>query len=204
MNENKEPKMVSRTIAIALGVVCVVLAAGLIVAATNGSLFISDAQTITDLQEQISNQTSQISTLSSQNTILTNQLSAAKSNSSTLADEVATLTSQVSDYESVLTMNESEIAIDSQTFAQDANATTSLYEGTINYAGYATIEVTASSNTTYVQVTYSCGDLDFDETITVGTSGTAIFPILPGALTVTLGNTDTVANNATATMTYYY
>ena len=69
MNENKETKMVSQTIAIALGVVCIVLAAGLLVVATNGSLFSSNAQTITELQEKVKNQTSQIATLTSQNQI---------------------------------------------------------------------------------------------------------------------------------------
>ena len=45
MTENKEIKVVSRTIAIVLGLTCIVLAAGLIVVATNGSFFGSDAQT---------------------------------------------------------------------------------------------------------------------------------------------------------------
>ena len=52
MIENKETKVVSRTIAIALGVACIVLAAGLIVVAANGNVFGSDTQTIADLQEK--------------------------------------------------------------------------------------------------------------------------------------------------------
>jgi hypothetical protein len=199
-----ETKVVSRTIAIALGLVCIVLAAGLIVVATNGSILGSDKQTISDLQTQVNNQTSQISTLNSQVTILQNQLSTSKSNSSTLAEKVANLTSTVGDYESILAMNNSDVALDNETYTQDAKATSTLYEGTINYAGYAVIEVTATSNTTYVQATYTCGDLDYNQTITVGTSGTAIFPILPGDLKIVLGNIGTETNNATVTFTYYY
>lgn len=201
MSQNK---VVSRTIAIALGLVCLVLAAGLIVSVANGSLNSNDKQTISDLQDQVSSQTDQISTLTSQNTILSNQLSTAKSNSTTLAEKVANLTSTINDYESIIAMNNSDIALDNQTITQDANATTTLYDGTINYAGYAVIEVTATSNTTYIQAVYTCGDLDYNQTITVGTSGTSIFPILPGDLTLIIGNIDSESNNATVTFTYYY
>jgi cytoskeletal protein RodZ len=200
MSQNK---VVSRTIAIALGLVCVVLAAGLIVSVANGSLN-SDKQTISDLQDQVSSQSDQISSLTSQNTVLTNQLSTAKSNSTTLAEKVANLTSTINDYESIIAMNNSDIALDNQTYTQDANATTTLYDGTITYAGYAVIEVEATSNTTYIQAIYTCGDLDYNQTIIVGTSGTAIFPILPGDLTLVIGNVGLESNNATVTFTYYY
>ena len=137
--------------------------------------------------------------------ILTNQLSTSKSNSTTLAEQVANLTSTVEDYESILAINESDIVLDNEEITQDANATTSLYDGTVYYAGYAVVEVSATSNTTYVQATYTCGDVDYNQTITVGTNGTAYFVILPSDdLKIILGNIGTEANNATVTFTYYF
>ncbi len=48
-------------------------------------------------------------------------------------------------------------------------------------------------------------ELYFDYNQTIGTSGTAVFPVLPGTLQINIGNINqTAANTVTATVTYYY
>ena len=45
--------------------------------------------------------------------------------------------------------------------------------------------------------------MDFNQTI--GTSGTALFPLLPGTVEIRMGNINqSDANNVTATITHYY
>jgi hypothetical protein len=207
MTENRGNKVVSRTVAIALGLVCVVLAASLVVVFANGTVFGSssdDKQTITDLQTQVSDQTSQISNLNAQITILQNQLSTSTSNSSDYAVKVANLTSTINTDASILALNESAVVLDNETITQNANATTSLFADTVSYAGYAKVDVSATSNTTYVQAVYTCAGATYNQTVTLGTNGTAYLPILPSTVSILLGNLDTETNNATVTLTYYY
>ena len=73
MSENK---VVNRTVAIALGLVCIVLAASLVVVLANGNTFADsdDQQTIADLQAQLTNRTSTIATLNTQIASLQSQL----------------------------------------------------------------------------------------------------------------------------------
>ncbi|NMC61086.1 MAG: hypothetical protein GYA51_17150, partial [Candidatus Methanofastidiosa archaeon] len=52
MTDKKNGKVVSRTIAVALGLVCVVLAAGLVTVVVNGTVF-GDQQTINELQAKV-------------------------------------------------------------------------------------------------------------------------------------------------------
>ncbi len=203
MTDKKNGKVVSRTIAVALSLICVVLSAGLVTVVVNGAVF-GDQQTIDDLQAQVTNQTSTISNLNAQITIIQNQLTSLNTTVNDYEDQIANLTTQINQYLSILDLNESAIIIDNQTITQDANTTTSLYNDAINYAGYVKVQVQSSSNTTYVQVIYTCAGVNFNQKTVVGTDGTAYFPILPSTTEILLGNTDSAANNATVTLTYYY
>jgi hypothetical protein len=61
------------------------------------------------------------------------------------------------------------------------------------------------SSNTYVEVIWSSHGIDYSNKITIGTSGTAYFPVLPSNVEVRVGNTNLI-NGATetVTVTYYY
>ena len=79
------------------------------------------------------------------------------------------------------------------TFSQDANTTTTVWNDQLDYAGYVVVQATASANTTYAEVSYSYAGTNFDYNQTLGTSGTAVFPVLPGTVTVKIGNINQTA-----------
>lgn len=82
-----EKKLVNRNIAIALGLVCIVLLSGLIVVVAMGIGGTSDSQTISSLQAQIANKDTTIASLNSQITSLQNSLN--NQNSNNAADNTA-------------------------------------------------------------------------------------------------------------------
>jgi hypothetical protein len=60
-----------------------------------------------------------------------------------------------------------------------------------DYAGYVRVNVKYSSTAnTSVQVMYFSQGVDYANAVSVGTSGTAVFPVLPGTITVMVGNTN--------------
>jgi hypothetical protein len=166
MSEQKiERKVVGRTVAIALGIVCIILAASLVGVIVNYTSIISDRE----------------KTISSQNS------------------QVANLQSQVSDLNNTLNLSKSKI----------------LYRETIPFygyswhfstsnAGYISVNVQSSSGK-YVQVSYVAYGVEYYNSITVGTNGTAIFPVLPAEIGVGVNNTNlSNETTATVTITYYY
>lgn len=199
-------KHVNRNIAIALGVVCIVFLSGLIVVVAMGIGGTSDSQTISSLQAQIANKDTTIASLNSQITSLQNSLN--NQNSNNAADntaEIDQLNSQVAYYYSVSHLNESDPMISSQSFTQDPSANTVIWQDAVNYAGYVAVTVQASSNTTYIQTDYIYSGVNYNQTITVGTYGTAYFPVLPGMLDINLGNMEpTNSNTGTVSAIYYY
>jgi TolA-binding protein len=199
---------------IALSVVCVVLAASLVgvlaLYVSNGNTIDLKAQitdkdnTITSLQSQIASLQSQISQTSN-STVYQNQIASLNEQISSLNEQISYLNDQLSGYYNVATMNASNILLNQQVVTQDANSTTNIFSSTIYYAGYVAIQATASADTTFVEVNYSYAGSTFDYNKTTGTSGTAVFPVLPGTLLINIGNTNqTAANNATVSATYYY
>ena len=199
---------------IALTVICIVLAAStvgiLIIYLSNGNTTDLKAQltnkdsTIASLQSQIATLESQISQTSN-SSVYQNQITSLNVQISTLKDEISNLNDQLSGYYNVAIMNASNILLSQQAITQDANSTTSIFSSSIYYAGYVAIQATASADTTFVEVNYIYGGSTFDYNQTIGTSGTAIFPVLPGTLLINIGNTNqTVSNNATVSATYYY
>ena len=103
----------------------------------------------------------------------------------------------------IINLEKSSILTDSLSFGQDADTYTS-FTYQIPYAGYISITVQSSTSNTYVRVIYNAFGVVFDETLQVGTSGTAVFPLLPSNdLEVRVGNTNLV-NEATETVTITY
>ena len=193
---------------IALVVVCIILAASLVGVIAVYVLNNSQAQltekdnTISSLQAQINALEYQISTTNS--TTYVSQIAYLNSQLSDLND---TLTSAYSEYASLqknVQLGISEVWYDNS-FSQYANDTTTLGTAEVDYAGYVVVQATATANTTYAQVLYTYGGIDLDFNQTIGTSGTALFPLLPGTVEMRIGNINqSDVNNVTATITHYY
>jgi hypothetical protein len=192
---------------IALSVVCIILTASLVGVL---ALYLSNGNTA-NLKVQVTDKDNTISSLQTQIASLQSQISRT-SNSTVSQSEIASLNEQISNlndqlaaYYNIAMMNSSSILLYQQPVTQDANATTQVFSDDIYYAGYVTIHGDASANTTFVEVSYNYAGSIFDYNQTIGTSGTAVFPVLPGTLFINVGNTNqTTANTATVSATYYY
>jgi hypothetical protein len=192
---------------ITLAVVCIILAAGLV--GVSALYFLSNENPTSDLQSQITQKDNTIAALQSEVASLQAQVSQS-SNSSTdqisqLNTEIATLNSQLGAYYNIATMNASDTLVYQQALTQDANSTTAIFSSLIYYSGYITVQATATANTTFVEVDYNYAGADFTYNKTIGVSGTALFPVLPGELQIVIGNINQAdQNNATITASYYY
>lgn len=197
-----EKKVVGRTVAIALGIVCIILIAGLVGAMeyytntsnnsgsdynTLNSEYNSLQSTYNDYVSSHSHTDSDYNSLSSQNTNLQNQ---------------------INDLNNIVNLAESAIWVNDETVNQPAGSYTNWTPAfSASYAGYVSVNVHTSTTTkTYVRMIYTSHGVSYDNQIEVGTGGTAIFPILPSSsIDIRIGNTN-LLNGATetVTITYYY
>ena len=193
---------------LALTIICIILAAGLVGLA---AVYLSN-------QSQISQKDSTIYSLNDEIELLELQLSQSSSSTATYLGQISSLNQQIeylnasytaiiSDYTNLLKivqMRSSGIMYDG-TFTQNANDETVLYDMTVDYAGLVVIQAEANATSTYAKVQYTFGDYNFDYNQTLGISGTAAFPILPGAVLLSIGNiNELTSNTVTATATFYY
>jgi competence protein ComGC len=197
---------------IALGVICVILAASLVgFIALYRPVQINDQQaTIDALEQQLElfrlNQTDIQSSLA--------QIASLKSQLqqyANLNDSLAGMYADLADYEQLLSLQKSSSIFPQQTVTQNPNSVTTIYTGTTIYAGYVIVQVTSSNaNSTYAQVIYRFGETNSSYNQTIGTSGTALLPVLPSteadSFKVLVGNTQTDIANATAIVSavFYY
>jgi|APFre7841882654_1041346.scaffolds.fasta_scaffold00069_17 cell division protein FtsB len=201
-SETKPTRMVRRSVAVALGIICIILIAGL-----GGAFayYINDRNnTISALNSQISDKNNQISGLNA---------------------TVASLQNQVNDLTDIISINKSEVVDSTYDHAvkfADLPATWSIDKvGSYaldyhfgEYSGYASVQVSSTSNDTYVRTTYSIYGVNYDNQIYIGTNGTAVFPILrledwhmpyAGSLDITVSTYNTtIKATANVTITYYY
>jgi flagellar basal body-associated protein FliL len=192
---------------IALAVVCVILAASLV-----GVIALYQPSVNSDLQTQITQKDATISGLQIEGGILQSQLTQANSTTAAYVNQIAYLQQELestnaltSGYFNIAILNSSDILLYQEPFSQDANATTAVFTNPIDYAGYVVVQATATANTTYAEVLYSYAGTNFDYTQTIGTSGNAVFAVLPGTLQINIGNTNqTTTNTITVTAQYYY
>jgi len=201
-------KIVSKAVVIALGLICIVLAAGLV-----GAIAFYYMPMVSNLESQMAERNNAISSLNSQIASLTSQVSSLASQVSSLQDSlnqsninIATLQQAIAYYRSLLTLNESGYLFSARTLTQNANANTTVYTGALDYAGYVSVGVESNSTTTYVQVVYSTSyGVNYNNTVTVGASGAAVFPVLPSGIQIIVGNTEPAdAVSATVTALYRY
>jgi hypothetical protein len=193
---------------IALAVICVILAASLVgviavyVPNNSQALLTERENTIASLQTQINALEYQLSNINT--TTYVTQIAYLNSQ---LSDLNYTLTSVYSDYVSlqkIVQLATSEVWYDNS-FSQDGNATTTLGSAQVDYAGYLVVQATASANSTYAEVLYTFAGINLNFNQTVGTTGTSLFPLLPGIVEVRMGNINqSSVNNVTAKITHYY
>ena len=197
---------------IALGVICVVLAASLVgVIALYQPAQTDDQQAIIDeLEQQIAqfrlNQTD-IQPYLTQIASLQSQLQQYEN----LNDSLTAMYADITEYEQLLALQKSSTIFPQETLIQNPNSVTMIYTGTTIYAGYIVVQVTSSNaNSTYAQVIYGFSGTNFSYNQTIGTSGTALLPVLPSpeadSFRVLVGNTQTDIANATTTVSavFYY
>jgi predicted PurR-regulated permease PerM len=180
-----EKKMVRRSVAIALGIGCIVVVACLVGAF---SYFIIDKNnTISSLNSQVTNLRNQIDSLNLNITNLQNQMN-------NLSD--------------ILNLRKSNIWYNGTLVIVPLLELTVLDENA-PYAGYVSVQVSWSqSNETVVIVIYYSIALQYrqEESRTLSSNGTAIFPVLPSGMSIyfedpSLSNS---SETATVTITYYY
>jgi hypothetical protein len=238
MSVPKPRKMVSRNVAIVLGIICIILVAGLGGVTTFYTSVVRDRDsTIAGKDNQISSLDSQIASLNASlnsqmseenNTIssLNYQISRMNSTLWAFQAQVASLTSNLTNLQKIANLMESSVLFDYgiNFTSLNLNLTAMLLvffnvvaspmginlespATHIDYAGYFVVNVTSStSNTTYIEWNYTSNGFSYGDTLAIGTTGLAYFPILPTtSLIITIGNTDTtILDIQRVTMTYYY
>jgi hypothetical protein len=137
-------------------------------------------------------------------TIYATQIAYLDEQVSSLNETLSEVSASYSDLQTLQQLGDSGIMYQ-DSFTQDANGTTILFDNTIQYTGYVVIQEQSSATTTYAQVLNTYGNYNLNFNQALGTSGTAVFPVLPGALQVILGNVNqTTSSSGNATVTFYY
>jgi ABC-type uncharacterized transport system involved in gliding motility auxiliary subunit len=120
-------------------------------------------------------------------------------------DTLTSANEEAAYWQNITALNVAEYLVYQQSATQDNKTYTTALSTTLYYAGYIVVQATATSNTTYAETLYSSYGVNFDQNVTLGTSGTAVFPVLPGTVEVRIGNLEeTSTNSVTATIIYYY
>ncbi|MCL1971277.1 MAG: hypothetical protein FWF66_07495 [Candidatus Bathyarchaeota archaeon] len=184
-----------KDVTVALGVICIMLVA------SSAILFI-EQQNTKILEEQVSILNTQVTNLQGDISTLNGIISEYDKQIYDYKKQIETLTEKTNNYTNIANLKETRMILDNKIYAQDANTSITIFDETVNYAGYFEIKAESTSNTTYLQTSYKHSNLNFNQTITVGTNGTAYFPILPGTIEILMGNTDTKTSQVTITLNY--
>jgi len=213
--ETSSKKVVSRTVAIGLGVVCIALAAGLVIALVLYAPMVADLQsqvsdqdaTIASLNTQVSSLTTQVSSLATQVASLKSSLDQSY-NASEVQALIAEYVQQIQDDQAIISLGKSGYLVQNFQVNQTAGGFTPIWSNNLGYAGYVGVQAESNSSTTYVRIIYPLLGLEdqyFDYNVTLGTSGSTVLPVLPGEVSIGVGNNDlTDVINATVTAVYYY
>jgi hypothetical protein len=208
-----QKKVVNRTMVIALGLTCLILAAGLVGSIAVYMPMVNNLQSqITEKDNTISSLNNTISSLNNTISSLNNTISSLNRTNQVLQDAISQLSlnqsylnSQISYLGNITILNASAYLVYNQAGSLNADANTTVFSDELFYAGYVSVGVQSNSTTTYVEVIYSSYGVNYDNSVTVGTSGTAVFPVLPGTVEIRVGNTEAVDSvTATVTATYWY
>jgi Flp pilus assembly protein TadG len=190
--ESKRGKVVGRNVAVALGIVCLILIAVL------GVVVYLSYSPANGLQSQLNQLQDTYNSY-----VSTHQHTNSEYDS--LNSQNTNLQNQVNDLTSTLNLTKSEVWVTSQTVSQPGG-TYNFWTHSANYAGYVRVSVESSTtDRTYIEVLWSSHGVNYDYSLPVGSSGTGVFPVLPSNVEVRVGNSNLV-NGATETVsiTYYY
>lgn len=237
-----EKKVVRRSVAIALGIVCILLIAGIGGAMAYYTMVINDKNTAYDnyasshshtnsefntlnqtyqdyfgthshtnseydlLQSTYNNYVSTHNHTNAEYNGLQTNFTNYVGNHSYTNEQYTNLQNQVTDLNDTVNLAKSIVWVNDQTISQPAHSYTG-WTFSANYAGYVSVWVQTSTTTnTYVRVIWSAYGINYDQQITVGTGGTAVFPILPCSdIEIRVGNVNLLTGaTETVTITYYY
>ena len=137
---------------------------------------------------------------------LTGQIDALSKEKADLQIQVNSLNADKDDLTNIINLTKVSILVNNETVGQEANTYTS-WIFSLQYAGYVSVNVHVSSTTsTYVQVVYASNTIIFNQMISIGAAGTAVFPVLPSdEIEVRVGNINLLDGaNQTVTITYNY
>jgi hypothetical protein len=208
---NVQKKSNSKVLVFALVAIAVILAASLVsviaIYAPIDSQLATKDDTINNLHATISNLENQLASVgnSSDSQVYINQIANLNQQLAYLNDSYTAARLDAISFNSIIQLQEAGILYDASSITQAANSTTNLWNDQLDYAGYVVVQATATANTTYAEVIYSYSGTNFDYNQTIGTSGSAMFPVLPGIVQVNIGNINqNDANNVTVTATYFY
>jgi len=204
-----EKKVVGRTVAIALGIICILLIAGLGGAMAYYTMIINDKNTTYD--SYVSNHThtnSEYDNYVGNHSHTDSEYNSYVNTHHHTDSEYDSLQNQANDLNRIINLEKSTVWVDDQTISQPASSYTYWKSAfSASYAGYVSVYVqTSTTDKTYVRVIYSAYSVNFDQQIGVGTGGTVVFPLLPcSSIEIRVGNTNLI-NGATetVTITYYY
>jgi hypothetical protein len=221
--ESKRGKGVGRNVAIALGTICIILVAALIAVVYAG--YYPAVNNSTVLQSQMKDLNSTYNDYKSTHSHTDSDYDSVVSDRASwqgqydsLQFENMDLQNQVRDLASIINLEKSTVWVSNLTISQPAGSYTDMHFS-VNFTGYVLVNVTSSNtNKTYAEVSYSGNGIYYDNTINVGTNGTAAFPVvaipvlifpfmtaLPTPIEVRVGNTNIVGTAiVTSTITYYY
>ena len=214
MVERTGQKVVNRRVALVLGMICILLVAALVAV----TVVYKPMQSNSALEAQLAEKDDTIAQLNNRTIALQKQLAnyvmlfSQYSNESgtdvtvtELNAQIASLNAQIEVLNNYLNLNASGLLLNNLAVSQGANAYTTVWNELLDIAGYVTVDVQSSTNTAYVEVRYSAFGVNYDENQTVGISGTAAFPVLPGTIEIRIGNTDTSGTvTGTVTATYHF
>ena len=208
---NVQKKSNSKVLVFALVAIVVILAASLVgviaIYAPIDSQLATKDNTINTLHATISNLENQLASVgnTSDSQVYINQIANLNQQLAYLNDSYTAARLDAISFNSIIQLQESGTLFDTSSITQAANSTTNLWNDQLDYAGYVVVQATATANTTYAEVIYSFNGANFDYNQTIGTSGSALFPVLPGIVQVNIGNINqNDANNVTVTATYFY
>jgi hypothetical protein len=217
MSERKpEGKVVSRNVAITLGTICIILVVGLIgVIADYTSIVSEKDSSISSRDSQISYLQAWLSRNITAYDNYVNDHNYTNEQYQNLQAQHTNLQNQVGDLTSILDLGKSWTLVDNVTVSENYGTYTWGYEvsNVFLYAGYIRVWVQWSTLTnTYVRVIYSSYNVSYDNKVVVGSSGIAVFPVLPASnVSVIVGNSTSTSNNeglqaetATVSIVYYY
>jgi hypothetical protein len=171
-----EKKVVSRNIAIGIGVLCIILLVGMVGAALHYASVLNDKDSqIADLQNQVTFDSSTVDRLTA-----------------------------------IVNLTNSTVWVNDETINQPAGNSSSTYTSwsyAVSYAGYVVVDILSSSNSnTSVELKYSWNGVNYDNTVEVGSGGSAWFPVLPSnnIEVRVINNSFSTSASETLTITYWY